>query len=166
MNTSIRRIGRIFGLIFGMVIYSLTPITPVYSGEHIEVTLRNFYEVSGNYGKYKYSQMTEIGIPASEHILIIKSFHCLDNAVDKKGNEYYFYMVDRSIGLKALITIAELDPAEGLDDKTKEFHEVVKKEIIKDGGIDALIEKFKKSPTGSGSQNLTVNRTNGSHIIY
>jgi hypothetical protein len=63
--------------------------------------------------------------------------------VDKKGNEYYFYMVDRSIGLKALITIAELDPVEGLDDKTKEFHEVVKKEIIKDGGINALIEKFK-----------------------
>jgi hypothetical protein len=150
MNTSIRRIGRIFGLIFGMVIYSLTPITPVYSGEHIEVTLRNFYEVSGNYGKYKYSQMTEIGIPASEHILIIKSFHCLDNAVDKKGNEYYFYMVDRSIGLKALITIAELDPAEGLDDKTTEFHEVVKKEIINDGGIDALIEKFKNHQQDQG----------------
>jgi hypothetical protein len=143
MNTSIKNLVRILGLIFGMVIYSLVPITPVYAGEYIEVTLRNFYEISSNYGKYKYSQMTEIGIPASEHILIIKSLHCLDNAVDKKGNEYYYYMVDRSIGLKALITMAKLDPAAELDDKTKEFHEVVKKEIIKDGGIDALIEKFK-----------------------
>ena len=86
--------------------------------------------------------------------------------MDKKGNEYYFYMFDRSTGLKALITIAELDPVDGLDDKTKEFHEVVKKEIIKDGGIDALIAKFKKLPAGSESQKLTVNRTNGSTIIY
>ncbi|MHC4458944.1 MAG: hypothetical protein ACYS0I_18035 [Planctomycetota bacterium] len=138
-----RRCTRLLGLTLGTALYSLTPITPVYSGEHIEVTLRNFYELNGIYGKYKYSQMTEFGIPASEHILIIKSFHCLDNAMDKKGNEYYFYMVDRSIGLKALITTAELDPVEGLDDKIKEFHEVVKKEIIKDGGLGALIEKFK-----------------------
>ena len=149
MNTSVRRCTRILGLTLGIFLFSLLPIKPVYSGEPIEVTLRNFYEIKTYYGKYEYSPITEMGIPASEHILIIKSCHCLDNAVDKRGNKYYFYMVDRSRGLKALITLAELDPVEGLDDKTNEFHKAVKKEIIKDGGIDVLIEKFKKSSAGT-----------------
>ena len=36
-----------------------------------------------------------------------------------------------------------LDPFQELDDKTKEFCEIVKIEIAKDGGIERLIKKFK-----------------------
>jgi hypothetical protein len=71
------------------------------------------------------------------------SEHCPDNAKDKSQNEYYFDMVDQHNGLKALITASKLDPVQELDDKIKEFCEIVKTEIAKDGGIEALIKKFK-----------------------
>jgi hypothetical protein len=77
------------------------------------------------------------------NILIVKSCHCLDNAKDKSGNEYYFYMVDMHNGLKALITETKLEPFQELDDKTKEFCEIVRIEIAKDGGIEKLVKKFK-----------------------
>ena len=43
----------------------------------------------------------------------------------------------------ALITASKLEPFQELDDKTKEFCEIVKIEIAKDGGIERLIKKFK-----------------------
>jgi hypothetical protein len=46
-------------------------------------------------------------------------------------------------GLKALITATKLEPFQELDDKSKEFFEIVKIEIAKDGGIEKLIKKFK-----------------------
>ena len=54
-------------------------------------------------------------------------------------------MVDRPNGLKALISTKELYPVEKLDEKTKKFVKLVKEEIRKDGGIEAIIKKFKKS---------------------
>ena len=53
-------------------------------------------------------------------------------------------MVDRTKGLKALITEKALDPIEGLDEYIYEFVELVKEEMRRDGGIVAIIEKFKK----------------------
>jgi hypothetical protein len=52
-------------------------------------------------------------------------------------------MVDHHNELKALITASKLDPFEKLDDNTKDFCEIVKIEIAKDGGIEKLIKKFK-----------------------
>jgi len=52
-------------------------------------------------------------------------------------------MVDMHNGLKALITASKIEPFQELDDKTKEFCEIVKIEIAKDGGIEKLIKKFK-----------------------
>jgi hypothetical protein len=46
-------------------------------------------------------------------------------------------------GLKALITETKLEPFQELDDKTKEFCEIVRIEIAKDGGIEKLVKKFK-----------------------
>ena len=146
MNTAFRWSKRIFCFILGMVLFSLMEITPVYSGEKIELTLRNFYAVKPFHGKYEYSQISEVGIPAGKHILIIKSSHCLDDATDKNGNTYFFYMVDHVAGMKALICTAELDPVKELDDMTREFYNLVKQEVTKDGGIEALIRKFKKTP--------------------
>lgn len=62
-------------------------------------------------------------------------------------------MVDRPNGLKALISTKELYPVEKFDEKTKKFVELVKKEIRKDGGIEAIIKKFKKS-TQVSSQHI------------
>jgi hypothetical protein len=131
--------------ILAIVIYSLTVFSPIYAGENIEVTLRNFFDVKAFYGDFKHFSIVEKGVPVSSHILIVKSCHFLDDARDDKGNDYYFYMVDRPNGLKALISTKELYPVEKLDEKTKEFVQVVKEEIGKDGGIDAIIKKFKKS---------------------
>ena len=133
-----------------VVIYFLTGMIPAHAGENIEITLRNFYDINAFHKNFEYSKVKEVGIPVNEHILIIKSCHCLDNATDKNGNEYYFYMVDRPKGLKALISAAQLIPVEKLDDKTWEFYELVKKEIKKDGGIKAIIDKFKKSSRKKG----------------
>jgi hypothetical protein len=131
-----------------MVLFSLMEITPVYSGEKIELTLKNFNTVKRFHGQYEYSRITELGIPAGKHVLIIKNSHCLDNATDKNGNTYFFYMVDHAIGMKALICAVELDPVKELDNTTREFYNLVKQEIKKDGGVEALIRKFKKTPRG------------------
>ena len=136
-----------------IVTCSLTALSSIYAGEEIEITLRNFYDVRTFYGNSEYSPIVEKGIPASKHMLIVKSCHCLDDAKDKKGNVYYFYMVDRPNGLKALISTKELYPVEKLDEKTKKFVELVKEEIRKDGGIEAIIKNFKKS-TQVSSQHI------------
>ena len=136
-------------VIIGLTLYFLIGILPVWADENIEVILKNFHDVKTFQGDFKYSPIVEMGIPAGEHILIIKNCECLDNAVDKKGREFYFYMVDLPNGLKALITASELDAVDRLDDKTREFLEVVRNEIKKDGGIDALIKKFSKPRRGS-----------------
>jgi hypothetical protein len=52
-------------------------------------------------------------------------------------------MVDHHNELKALITASKLDPFQKLDDNTRDFCEIVKIEIAKDGGIEKLIKKFK-----------------------
>ena len=144
---------RIVISILCIVTYSLTALSSIYAGEEIEITLRNFYDVRTFYGNSEYSPIVEKGIPASKHMLIVKSCHCLDDAKDKKGNVYYFYMVDRPNGLKALISTKELYPVEKLDEKTKKFVELVKEEIRKDGGIEAIIKNFKKS-TQVSSQHI------------
>ena len=136
---------RIVILILCIVTYSLTALSSIYAGEEIEITLRNFYDVRTFYGDYEYSPVVEKGIPVSKHILIVKSCHCLDDAKDKKGNVFYFYMVDRPNGLKALISTKELYSVEKFDEKTNKFVKLVKEEIKKDGGIEAIIKKFKKS---------------------
>jgi hypothetical protein len=129
-------VGKRNGILFLLVVVTLfasSGLSKVYADENIEVTSENF----------SFPPIVEIGIPANEHILIVKSCHCLDDAKDKSGNEYYFYMVDMHNGLKALITASKIEPFQELDDKTKEFCEIVKIEIAKDGGIEKLIKKFK-----------------------
>ena len=142
-NVSIKN-RRTANVIIGIILLFLIGILPVWADENIEVILNNFHNVKTFQGDFKPSPIVEVGIPASEHILIVKNCDCLDNAVDKKGREFYFYMVDQANGLKALITATELNAVVKVDDKTREFLEVVKKEIKKDGGIEALIKKFSK----------------------
>ena len=48
-----------------------------------------------------------------------------------------------------MITAKELDAVDKLDDKIREFLEVVRNEIKKDGGLEALIKKFSKPRWGS-----------------
>lgn len=126
------------------VIFTLlvTGKTTLYADKNIEIILKNFYDIGAHHGKFTYSRIAEVGIPAGTHILIVKSCHCLDDARDKNGNVYYFYMVDQINGLKALITEADLNPVGGLDKKTREFFNIVEKEIQNDGGIEAVIKKF------------------------
>jgi hypothetical protein len=143
MRTSAGKRIWILLLLVATTLFALSELSYVYAGENIEVTSKNFFDVKSFYGNFSFSPIVEVGIPASEHILIVKSCHCLDNAEDKSGNEYYFYMVDMHNGLKALITETKLDPFQEIDDKTKEFCEIVKIEIAKDGGIEKLINKFK-----------------------
>jgi hypothetical protein len=132
----------IVGFIF---ICFLSEVSPTFAEENIVITLRNFFNVRNHQGVLDYSPIKEDGIPASEHVLIIKSGHCRDDAKDKDGNVYYFYMVDRSKSLKALVTEKALDPTTDLDEYIFEFVELVKEEMKKDGGPAAIIEKFKKS---------------------
>ena len=139
---------RTANVIIGIILLFLIGILPVWADGNIEVILRNFHDVRTFHGDFKHSPIVEVGIPASEHILIVKNCDCLDNATDKKGREFYFYMVDQANGLKALITATELDAVDKLDDKTREFLEVVKNEILKDGGIEVLIKKFSKPIQG------------------
>lgn len=147
-----RKENRVLLSTMGVALYFLAIITLAYAGESIEITLRNFLDVRPFNGNYEYSDIKEVGIPVGKHILIVRSCHCLDNATDKKGNHYYFYMVDRPNRLKALITATELNPVGELDEKTREFYELVKQEIKRDGGIEALIEKFRKSTQGATQQ--------------
>ena len=139
---------RTANVIIGIILLFLIGILPVWADGNIEVILRNFHDVKTFQGDFKHSPIVEVGIPASEHILIVKNCDCLDNATDKKGREFYFYMVDQANGLKALITATKLDAVDKLDDKTREFLEVVKNEILKDGGIEVLIKKFSKPIQG------------------
>jgi hypothetical protein len=140
MRTSVgKRIG-ILLLLVATTLTALFGLSNAYAGENIEVTSKNFFDIKSFHGKFSFSPIVEVGIPVSEHILIVKSCHCLDNAKDKSGNEYYFYMVDMH---KALITETKLEPFQELDDKTKEFCEIVRIEIAKDGGIEKLVKKFK-----------------------
>jgi len=125
-----------------------TEVKTTHAEGNIVITLRNFFDVGNSQGDFYYTPIKEDGIPASEHILIIKSRHCLDDAKDNDGIVYYFYMVDRSKGLKALITEKALDPAEELDESIYEFVDLVKEEMRKDGGVVAIIEKFKKFSAG------------------
>jgi len=135
----------IIGIIF---LFFPTEVKTTYAEENIVITLKNFFDVGNSRGDFYYTPIKEDGIPASEHILIIKSRHCLDDAKDNDGIVYYFYMVDRSKGLKALITEKALDPAEELDESIYEFVDLVKEEMRKDGGVVAIIEKFKKFSAG------------------
>ena len=144
---------------FPFVYYSIFILPPfnLYAGKevtswrnplNIVITLKNFFDVGNSHGDYYYTPIKENGIPASEHVLIIKSCLCRDDAKDNDGNFYYFYMVDRSKGLKALITEKALDPTEDLDEYIYELAELVKAEMRKDGGIVAIIEKFKQFSAG------------------
>ncbi len=143
MRTPVGKRNGILLLLVAATLFALSGLSKTYADENIEVTSENFFDVKSFHGNFSFSPIVEIGIPASEHILIVKSCHCLDNAKDKNGNHYYFYMVDMHNGLKALITASKIEPFQELDDKTKEFCEIVKIEIAKDGGIDKLIKKFK-----------------------
>ena len=148
MESMCRNNRRAASVIIGIILLFLIGILPGWADGNIEVILRNFHDVKTFQGDFKPSRIVEVGIPASEHILIVKNCDCLDNAVDKKGRKFYFYMVDQANGLKALITVTELDAVDKLDDKTREFLEVVKNEILKDGGIEVLIKKFSKPIQG------------------
>ena len=132
------------GFVLSILLYTLTWLTAAHAEEFINVIPKNFFEMRNFHGRLQYSSIVEKGIPASEHILIVTSCHCLDDATDKRGNAYYFYMVDRPNGLKALITETQLNPAEKLDEKIRDFLRVVKEEVRKDGGTKSLIEKFKR----------------------
>lgn len=143
MGTLVRkRIGILF-LLVATTLSALSGLSKTYADENIEVTSENFFEVKSFNGNFVFSPIVEVGIAASEHILIVKSCHCLDNAKDKNGNSYYFYMVDMHNEFKALISESKIKPFQKLDDKIKEFCEMVKIEIAKDGGIEKLIKKFK-----------------------
>lgn len=133
-----------FFLAIGILFSLLLTASTLHGGEWIEVTLRNFAHAKNSHGTFVYSPIVEQGIPAKEHILVVKSCRCLDDARDKQMNDYYFYMVDHSAGLKALITPAKLKPFKGLDEQVREFVQVIEEEIKKDGGIDSLIKKFKR----------------------
>ena len=87
----------------------------------------------------------EVGIPVHKHILIARSARCCDMAVDKKGNHYYCYMVDRNNNLRALVTETTLTPVKELEEDVLEFYLCVMKEIEKDGGIEKLLKKLKES---------------------
>ena len=143
MRTPVGKRNGILFLLVAVTLFTLPGLSKTYADENIEVTSENFFDVKSFHGNFLFSPIVEVGIAASEHILIVKSCHCLDNAKDKSGNEYYFYMVDMHNGLKALITASKIEPFQELDDKTKEFCEIVKIEIAKDGGIEKLIKKFK-----------------------
>ena len=143
MRTPVEKRIEILFLLVATTLSALSGLSKTYAGENIEVTSQNFLNFKSFHGYFSFSPIVEAGIPASEHILIVKSCHYRDNAKDKSGNEYYFYMVDMHNGLKALITASKLEPFQELDDKTKEFCEIVKIEIAKDGGIERLIKKFK-----------------------
>ena len=149
MGTDSKNHNRTVSVIIGITLYFLIGILPVWADENVEVILKNFHGAKSFQGDIKYSPIVEKGIPAGKHILIVNNCECLDNAVDKKGSEFYFYMVDLPNGLKALITATELEAVDKLDDKTREFLEVVTSEIKKDGGIEALIQKFSKPRRGS-----------------
>jgi hypothetical protein len=140
------RNNRIFFSIIGFVLLCfLSETAPAFTERNIVITLRNFFVSRHSQGFLDYSPMKEDGIPASEHVLIVKSSHCRDDAKDNDGNVYYFYMVDRTKGLKALVTEKVLDPAGDLDEYIFEFTELVKEEMMKDGGPAVIIKKFTKS---------------------
>jgi len=143
MRTPVGKRNEILFLLVAATLFALSGLSKTYADENIEVTSENFLDIKSFHRNFSFSPIVEIGIPASEHILIVKSCHCLDNAKDKSGNNYYFYMVDMHNGLKALITASKIEPFQELDYKTKEFCEIVKIEIAKDGGIEKLIKKFK-----------------------
>lgn len=88
----------------------------------------------------------QVGVAVSEHILIVRikrGGHCCDDSRDREGNLYYCYMLDLNNGLKAMVTKETLSPTFNMLEKdVLEFHALVKKEIEKDGGIDALIQRF------------------------
>lgn len=87
----------------------------------------------------------EAGIPVDKHVLVIRSSRCCDVALDKKGNHYYCYMIDRNNNLRALITDATLTPVKELNEDVKMFYLFVREEIQKDGGVEKLVERFSKS---------------------
>lgn len=91
----------------------------------------------------------ETGIAVSKHVLVVRSPRCCDDAHDKKGNHYHCYIIDQENELRAMLTKATLHPAKELDKDIQEFYSFVEKEIEKDGGVTALIERFsKKGPCG------------------
>jgi hypothetical protein len=143
MRTPLGKRNGILFLLVAATLFTLSGLSRTYADENIEVTSENFFDVKSFHGSFSFSPIVERGIPASEHILIVKSCHCLDNAKDKSGNSYSFYMVDMHNGLNAFITASKIEPFQELDDKTNEFCEIVKIEIAKDGGIEKLIKKFK-----------------------
>jgi len=144
MRTPLEKKIWILLLLVATTLFNLFGLSKTHASENIEVTSQNFLDAKSYHGYFSFSPVVEVGIPVSKHILIVKSCHCLDNAEDKNGNEYYFYMVDMHKGLKALITETMLEPFQKLDDKIKKFCDLVKIEIAKDGGIEKLIKKFKK----------------------
>jgi hypothetical protein len=87
----------------------------------------------------------ESGISVDKHILVIRNARCCDIALDKKGNHYYFYMVDKNNNLRALVTETVLTPTKELEEDILEFYLCVIKEIEKDGGIEKLLKKLKES---------------------
>ena len=109
----------------------------------ITITLKNFVEIK----QEKAYPIREEGVPASEHILIVEEPRFMDDATDEQGNEYYFYIVDKPAGLKALITEYDLTPVENLDGNMKEFTELVQYNIEQDGGVENIIKKFEKKPS-------------------
>jgi hypothetical protein len=87
MRTSARKKFGIFVLFLAIALYTVSGLSKAYAGDNIEVTLKNFYDVKSFHGNFSFSPIVEKGIPASQHILIVKSCHCLDNAKDKNGSE-------------------------------------------------------------------------------
>ena len=87
----------------------------------------------------------EAGIPVDKHVLVIRSSRCCDVALDKKGNHYYCYIIDRENNLRALVTDATLTPVKELDEDVRTFYLFVLEEIQKDGGVEKLVEQFSKS---------------------
>jgi len=132
---------KVLGGVLGAALYGLSAVTPVQSTDTITVTLKNFVKVDQGI----VYNITEEGIPASEHVLIVKNPKYCDDAYDSQGNDYYFYMVDKPAGLKALITEADLQPVENLEEDIKEFTDLVKEEIENDGGVEKIIKTYKES---------------------
>ncbi len=132
------------------ITFSLSGMTAGCVHNKIDLTLQNFKRHTYDEHGIKYQSVARELLIVDKHILIAGRSSYLDDAVDKWGDKYYFYMVDFVKGLAAYITKKELKPDEQPVEDSQEYEELqefidnVKRNIEKGGGIEQIIESFEK----------------------
>ncbi|MDP7458162.1 MAG: hypothetical protein QGH47_05540 [Candidatus Woesearchaeota archaeon] len=158
-----KRFGIVKSLLYTAAMYAMLTF-PNLGCRSREVTLETHKTMTRDcQGWMSYAPIREKGYPLRKNILVVPNGGCLDNARDKEGNRYHFFMVQKGksgeddLGVKALLTDRDMMYRPRIlfflnrkkNRRVGIFVKQVEAVLQDSGGLATVIDNYEKSKTQS-----------------